>query len=138
MLWHWGMDIMLTSEVLTTLIAAAREAHPREACGILTGAHNRITAVIPAANIHRTPETHFEIEPQALIDAHRAARATGAPQVIGYYHSHPSGPPEPSATDQADAARDGRIWAIVAGDEVRLWRDGPDGFEPISCQTGAA
>ena len=62
------------------------------------------------------PETHFEIDPQALIDAHRAARA-GGPQVLGYYHSHPAGEPEPSATDRAMAAGDGRMWAIMGRDE---------------------
>jgi proteasome lid subunit RPN8/RPN11 len=132
------MDIVLTSGVLTALIAAARDKHPCEACGILLGANDRIIATIPAANVHITPETHFEIDPQALIDAHRAARAQGALQVIGYYHSHPNGEPVPSNTDQAAAARNGGIWAIIAGRDVRLWRDGPQGFESVSYTTNPA
>ena len=90
-----------------------------------------ITTLQPARNVHPTPETHFEIDPQALIDAHRAARGGGA-EVLGYYHSHPHGPAEPSATDRALAARDGRVWAIAAKGEVRFWRDDEPGFEPLS------
>lgn len=112
--------------------AAAAAAHPREACGILLGTGTRIVAAREAANVHPAPDTHFEIDPQALIDAHRQARAGGA-QVLGYFHSHPSGPPEPSATDRASAAGDGRVWAIIAGaDDVRFWRDCPEGFVPLS------
>lgn len=118
--------------------AAASAAHPREACGILLGEGNRITAACATANIHPTPTTHFEIDPQALIDAHRAARQGSGPQVIGYFHSHPVGPPEPSATDRASAAGDGRVWAIIAGGDVRFWRDAQAGFAALSyAVTGA-
>lgn len=110
--------------------AAVAAAHPREACGILLGEGHRISAARAAANVHPAPETRFEIDPQALIDAHRAARA-GGPQVIGYYHSHPQGAPEPSATDRAMAAGDGRVWAIIADRDVRFWRDGKEGFAAL-------
>jgi proteasome lid subunit RPN8/RPN11 len=126
------MDIVVSSKVLDALIAAARAAHPLEACGVLLGQGGRITAAVPAANVHTSPHTHFEIDPAALIAAHRAARAPGACQVIGYYHSHPHGPAVPSATDRAEASGDGRIWAIIAGEEVQCWRDSTDGFAPLS------
>ena len=107
--------------------AAAAAAHPREACGILLGTDGSIAEARETANVHPAPHTHFEIDPQALIDAHRAARA-GGPQVIGYFHSHPAGPPAPSATDRASAAGDRRVWAIVAEGDVKFWMDGEQGF----------
>ena len=113
------------------MLAAAADAHPHEACGILLGEYARIRRAVTTRNIHPAPATHFEIDPQALIDAHRAARAGGA-QVLGYFHSHPSGEPVPSATDRASAARDGRVWAIIAGEQVQFWRDGDDGFTALS------
>lgn len=125
-------EVEILREVHTALIAAARAAHPCEACGILLGEGGHIRAVRPTRNVHPAPHTHFEIDPQALIDAHRAARAPGGPQVIGYYHSHPHGLAEPSATDCASASGDGRIWAIIAGEDVRCWRDGKEGFTPLS------
>ena len=111
--------------------AAAAAAHPQEACGLLLGEGKRITEALETRNVHASPQTHFEIDPQALIDAHRAARS-GGPQVLGYFHSHPAGEPVPSATDRACAAGDGRIWAIIAGNDVRCWRDSATGFVALS------
>ena len=126
------------------LKAAARNAHPQEACGLLLGSGNQITRFCQTANVHPAPETHFEIDPQALIDAHREARE-GGPQVLGYFHSHPVGPARPSATDRAMASGDGRVWAIAgigdgAGGEsdsaarqcVTFWRDDIAGFTRLS------
>lgn len=126
------MDILVTSAVLAALRAAARAAHPCEACGILLGEGRRITEARVVRNVHPAPRTHFEIDPQALIDAHRAARTEGAPQVLGYFHSHPIGPAAPSATDRACASGDGRVWAIVAGADIAFWIDGEAGFAPLS------
>jgi predicted GIY-YIG superfamily endonuclease/proteasome lid subunit RPN8/RPN11 len=106
-------------------------AFPDEACGLLLGQGSRVERVKTARNVHPDPQTHFEIDPQALIDAHRAARQ-GGPDVIGYYHSHPTGLPEPSATDRAEASGDGRVWAITAAGGVTFWRDDEDGFAKLS------
>ncbi len=111
--------------------AAAAAAHPHEACGILLGDGARIIHVLETRNVHPAPATHFEIDSQALIDAHRAARVGGS-AVIGYFHSHPTGPAAPSATDRACAARDGRIWAILAGADIAFWKDGEQGFAALS------
>lgn len=124
-------ELSIGSEPFDRLQKEARASLPRECCGILLGRKGHIEAVRPTRNVHPTPETHFEIDPQALIDAHRAARQGGA-QVLGYYHSHPKGPAHPSATDRAMAAGDGGIWAIIGASEVRFWRDLPEGFAALS------
>ena len=124
------MPLKVTSAVLAQLRAEAAQAHPRECCGILLGDKSKVSKAWPARNIHPSPETHFEIDPEALIDAHREARA-GRLAIAGYYHSHPSGAPVPSETDTAMAAGDGMIWAIIAGEDVRFWLSLPNGFEPL-------
>jgi proteasome lid subunit RPN8/RPN11 len=118
------------------MLSAAHRAAPHEACGLLLGTEARIETVAPTANVASDPAHHFEIDPAALIAAHRAARDGCGPQVVGYFHSHPNGLARPSATDDASAARDGRIWAIVADDAITCWRDGADGFEPLSYVVG--
>ena len=123
--------LKVTEMALNAMKRDAVKAHPHECCGLLLGEDDSITHAIPAANVHPDPATHFEIDPRALIDAHTAARG-GGPRVIGYYHSHPTGDPEPSATDRASAAHDGMVWAIVSNGEVRLFRDGEERFEPLS------
>lgn len=124
------MTVIVTSAVVECLLAAARAAHPQEACGLLFGGDAAITAHRPCANVHPTPETRFEIDPQTLIDAHRAMRG-GGPRLVGYYHSHPGGLPEPSATDRALAAGDGMIWAIIGDGRIALWRAGEERMEPL-------
>ena len=124
------MVVELTSGTVATLLEEAARAHPRECCGLLLGQQQRIALAQPAANVHLDPERHFEIDPKALIAAHRAARAGGL-DLLGYYHSHPNGRATPSSTDAAQASGDGRIWAIIAQGEVTWWRDAPHGFEPL-------
>lgn len=124
------MAIEVTSGGLATLLEEATRAHPRECCGLLLGRGSRIALIQPAANVHPGPQRHFEIDPAALIAAHRAERAGGL-ALLGYYHSHPNGRTEPSLADRAAASGDGRIWAIIANQTVLVWRDGPDGFEAL-------
>ncbi len=121
------MDLVVTSGTIATMLEEARLAHPRECCGLLLGKGDRVALAQPAANVHPEPERHFEIDPKALIAAHRAARAGGL-ELLGYYHSHPNGRAEPSAADRASASGDGRIWAIVAQGNVLCWRDETNGF----------
>ncbi len=125
------MDIEVTSGAIATLLEEAALAATEECCGLLLGQGGRVEEVRSAANIAPDPLRHFEIDPAALIAAHRAERAGGA-QLAGYYHSHPAGHPLPSATDCEHASGDGRVWAIIAGGEVTFWRDGENGFAALS------
>jgi proteasome lid subunit RPN8/RPN11 len=125
------MEIELTRAAFERISAEAERAFPDEACGILLGRESRIERARPARNVHPKPQTHFEIDPHALIDAHRAAR-NGGPKVVGYYHSHPAGPARPSDTDRSQATGDGRVWAIAGGGDVTFWRDDEDGFAALS------
>ena len=120
----------VTQEILEELLVEAEAAHPCECCGILLGEGQSITAIRSAANVHLQPETHFEIDPQALVDAHRAARQ-GGPQVLGYYHSHPNGLARPSATDEAMATGQKLVWAIIAARRVTFWREAAAGFAAL-------
>ena len=113
------------------MLAAAGRAAPAEACGLLLGQGAQILTATTAANVHPEPLRHFEIDPAALIAAHKAARAGGA-QVLGYWHSHPNGLARPSETDREMASGDGRVWAIVANGAISLWVDAPNGFTALS------
>lgn len=125
------MAVTLAFSAHAVILRAAEEAHPHEACGLLFGNPAHIETAQATTNVHPEPQRHFEIDPAALIAAHKAARE-GGPQVLGYFHSHPNGLARPSATDAAMASGDGRIWAIAAAGELTLWRDAPSGFEPLS------
>ncbi len=124
------MKLKVSSSVLQAMKDASAAAAPSEACGLLLGQGEQVCQFQPAINIHAAPHTHFEIDSQTLIDAHRKARSGGL-NILGYFHSHPAGPPEPSRTDCALAAHDGKIWAIAGQGEVKFWRDLPGRFEPL-------
>lgn len=124
-------SITLHPTLLRALLAEAARHAPDECCGLLLGTDAVIDRIVPTPNVAAEPARHFEIDPQALIAAHRAERA-GGPRVLGYYHSHPTGRAEPSAIDQASAAGDGKVWAIIAGGDVTFWRDDGPGFSRLS------
>ncbi|MCB2075842.1 MAG: M67 family metallopeptidase [Novosphingobium sp.] len=124
------MDLQVTSGVIATLLEEAARAAPEECCGLLLGRDGVVTQARPAANVAQDRATRFEIDPMALFAAHKEARA-GGPELLGYYHSHPDGHPVPSATDCDHASGDARTWAIIAGGEVKFWRDGKEGFEEM-------
>ena len=115
-----GMTLELSIADRAAILAHAR-ASGVEVCGLLLGAGTRVSRVVPCANVATDPARFFEIDPAALIAAHRAARG-GGPKVIGHYHSHPSGVAEPSPRDAAEAAPDGAVWIVVAGDRLTAWR----------------
>ena len=123
-------ELVVKDIVVAEMKAQAALAQPFEACGLLLGSAERIETAVLTRNIHPTPLTHFEIDPAALIAAHKAAHA-GVAAIAGYWHSHPTGHAVPSATDQASASGDGHIWAIVAGADVAFWRDTPGRFEAL-------
>jgi len=122
--------VKVEPDIVGRLLEEAARAAPDECCGLLLGQGGQITEVRPADNVAQDKSTRFEIDPAALLEAHREARE-GGPELIGYYHSHPDGHPVPSATDCDHASGDARIWAIIAGGEVRFWRDGSGGFEEV-------
>jgi proteasome lid subunit RPN8/RPN11 len=114
------MFVRISSESLTAIRAHAAETPDQEVCGLLFGTVEAVEAVQRCVNVSNTPATAFEIDPAALIAAHKAERAGGA-KLIGHYHSHPNGACAPSAVDASNADVAGRFWLIVAGAEIGLW-----------------
>lgn len=129
------MDTRISSELLARIVAEASGC-ACEVCGLLIGQEASIEEVLSCRNVAVDPLHRFEIDPAALLAAHRRSRE-GGPRVLGHYHSHPSGQPVPSACDAAEAAADGTLWLIVGGRECRAWRAVADGalhgrFNPVA------
>ena len=127
--------VTISSDLLARLSRDAATRPDVEICGLLYGVADRIEAAEACGNVAPDPARRFELDPAALLAAHRRARA-GGPPILGHYHSHPSGRAEPSEADAADAAPDGALWLILAAGEARLWRAGADGawhgrFDPV-------
>lgn len=115
------MGYGISSTLLARLLTEAENSPHAEVCGLLFGSATLIEAVQSCLNVAPEPARAFEIDPAALFATHRRARG-GGPQLIGHYHSHPSGEPVPSARDAAQAMGDGALWLILTAREARLWR----------------
>jgi proteasome lid subunit RPN8/RPN11 len=122
--------IRISSELREALLAQADERPGEEVCGLLFGNDEEIVAIQSARNIAASPHDSFEIDPTALIAAHRAMREGGA-RLIGCYHSHPNGVCEPSVRDAAAATQIGWLWLIIGGGKSGLRRATGDGFVAI-------
>jgi desampylase len=123
------MGVTISRGVHDGLIAAASASPALEVCGLLFGSVGLIEDFAPVANVAADSASRFELDPAALIAAHRTARDCG-PTIIGNFHSHPNGLTEPSRNDAEMMTGDGSIWAIVALGQVSLWRATPGGFAP--------
>jgi len=113
------MSIRLGDDLARRIRAHAERSYPHEACGLLSGFHDKdgtvtITGVHESANVTtRDPAKGFEVDPKLRFDLMRALEAQNdGIGIIGHYHSHPDHPAEPSATDLSMVYEVDFIWLI--------------------------
>ena len=122
------ISVSLPADLRTQILREAQIAGGSECCGLVEGSRDgdrfRVLGLHPAKNLAVAPD-RFEIDPRDHLAAHKGARAKGR-ALIGCYHSHPNGKPEPSATDLAGAGEDNFLWLIAAGGSLSafVYRDG--------------
>jgi proteasome lid subunit RPN8/RPN11 len=101
----------------------AREASPRECCGLIGGGGDNLAAcsLYPLRNVADNPLVTYEAAPEALFAAQRLMRERGE-ELLAIYHSHPrAAEPSPSDTDVRLAYYPAAIYLIV----------GLSGAEPV-------
>lgn len=133
-----GLRLHLAPEYAAQVLDAARARFPEECCGLIEGMRGQegwtVTAVHETANIAPDRKRHFLIDPQAQIRVLRRLRGTGF-DVIGCFHSHPNGHPEPSPTDHEMAVDEDFIWLLAGGGPqeftLAAWVYAPGGFVPV-------
>jgi proteasome lid subunit RPN8/RPN11 len=111
----------LSAALCEQLKREAQVAFPRECCGLIEGVRcplalisskGEAIALHPMRNF--APDSdRFEIDTAAHIALLRSLRGTGR-DIIGCYHSHPNGRPEPSARDIGGAGEQDFLWLITA------------------------
>lgn len=98
---------------LDEMLDHLQACYPWEGCGLLAGdLDGVVTAVYPIDNILQSP-TAYEMDPQQQVEAMLALEAAGW-QMLAIYHSHPQGPPQPSATDIALAHYPEALHVVVS------------------------
>jgi proteasome lid subunit RPN8/RPN11 len=125
-------DLVVERAVSDRLLDHARDGAPDEVCGVLGGREGRVTTAEPVPNAASDSERRYELDPAATVEA--IDRVETSATHLGFYHSHPRGPPEPSATDEAEATWPGYVYCIVSVSDATLnaWRWTGERFERLS------
>jgi len=83
--------------VTERIVAHAEREAPIEACGFLMGSSGLVTRDFPVTNADGR-EDHYTFDPNEQLRAYSVASEEGL-DIMAVYHSHPKGPPHPSAED---------------------------------------
>jgi [CysO sulfur-carrier protein]-S-L-cysteine hydrolase len=125
--------VKIRQEILDQIVAHAVEELPNECCGLLIGTPDIVEDAARARNAKRS-RTRFQVEPADHFAAIRRARAAGF-EIIGAYHSHPSGPSGPSETDRTRLTDPTMFHVIVSlahgTRTVRAFRLADGNFSPL-------
>ena len=109
--------------VRRAILAHARRDAPRECCGFLIGRRGRVLHAAVMRNAAARSRVQFRIDPAEHISLRRELRRLSpALEIVGIYHSHPAGPPEPSDQDRREAHYREWLYVIAIGesDKFRL------------------
>ena len=91
---------------------------PLEACGLLAGKQDSVEAVLRIHNAEQSP-VRFRMDAQEQYKAFEWMDTHGL-NLVGIFHSHPSGPETVSPTDIAEAAYD--VVHIIWSRMKRTWK----------------
>ena len=103
--------LTLRSEHRQAMVSHVHRLWPEEACGILAGPGPQVEQVYLIENI-RHSRTDYYMEPTQQVNAMLEIEAAGW-DVSGIFHSHPAGPPRPSATDIDRALYPDAVYLIL-------------------------
>ena len=95
-------SLSLTKEQLQQMIAHVDSHAPLEACGLLAGIDSKVETVLEVTNQAQSA-VRFVMDPIEQLNAFEWIESNGQ-ELIGIFHSHPTGPETVSPTDIADAA----------------------------------
>lgn len=120
--------IEFTRDAYDDVVYHAYSGMDEEVCGVLAGEYSqngsRVTAVHEAENAAEKPQIRYLIDPEEqLVITERIEDSER--EVVGFYHSHPTGPTHPSETDADRATWPDRSYVICALDGypyVGSWR----------------
>lgn len=123
-----AFEVSLDARALASIRDHCRAQHPAEACGALLGSEpGSVEVAIPLENQAADPARGYLIPADRVRRLDFEAAGSGL-EVIGFFHSHPTGSARPSAAD-LEAALPGYLYLVVAGPAVapplRAWRLAP-------------
>jgi [CysO sulfur-carrier protein]-S-L-cysteine hydrolase len=106
--------LVLGRDVYDAMVAHARQDHPDEACGVVTGpaGSDRPERFVPMVNAARSP-TFYEFDSADLLRLYREMDDRDEEPVV-IYHSHTATEAYPSRTDIAYASEPAAHYVLVS------------------------
>ena len=95
-------SITLTKEQLQKMITHIDSHAPLEACGLLAGRDSKVESVLEVTNQAQSP-VRYVMDPIEQLNALEWVESNNM-DLLGIFHSHPTGPEIVSQTDIAQAA----------------------------------
>jgi len=93
------VGLQLSAQVDAAIRAHGAETYPNECCGALIGRDGVATETLALPNTtEEGPRRRFKVRPQDYRAAEGRAAQVGG-ELLGFYHSHPDHPAQPSQTD---------------------------------------
>ncbi len=111
-------SLTLTKEQLQKMIAHVDSHAPLEACGLLAGLDSKVESVLEVTNQAQS-EVRYVMDPIDQLKSFEWIESNGL-QLIGIFHSHPTGPETVSPTDIAQAAY--AVVHVILARVDGLWR----------------
>jgi proteasome lid subunit RPN8/RPN11 len=121
-------ELRIPRTELDLIQAELEENKPYEACGVLIGTINGMTAhaekARPIRNVKRTRRS-FELDPKEHYKAWNEAEKNGK-EIVGVYHTHPVSSAVPSLWDRETMQSDTSVRLIAGADGMRayVWETG--------------
>jgi len=103
----------LPRTIANQLLRHAQQSPDKEICGLIASKNGIPARCYPVDNIASSPQRLFAMDPAQQIAALRAMRERGE-ELFAIYHSHPSAPAFPSATDLAQAQYPETLYLIIS------------------------
>jgi proteasome lid subunit RPN8/RPN11 len=105
--------VRLPRAIVNQLLRHAQQSPDAEVCGLIGAKEHIPMSCYPVANVAAAPRKLFAMDPAGQIAAVRDMRERGE-QLFAIYHSHPAGPPLPSAADLAQANYPEALYLIIS------------------------
>lgn len=141
------LPLKIPQALLNKIHAHGVETYPHECCGALLGSDvessREVSDLLPLANRRDdSPRNRFELTPDDVRLAEKTASEKRL-ELVGWYHSHPDAPAEPSAFDR-DHAWPWYSYIIVSVEkgqprDTTSWRlrDDRTGYHPEAIESEA-
>ena len=128
-------EIQLSRKITNQLLHLAQISPEQEVCGLIGSSNGIASTCYPVENVAEHAETRFQLDAKQQINAISIMRERNE-NLFAIYHSHPTEPALPSATDIKLANYPDAVFLIISLNtkgvlEIRAFKINKESAEPV-------